>query len=266
MEETHGPPGSIDWLRAELAQRRQKNRLFSQRAFARYLKIPSGRLSEILSGKRALSPQMAEKIAQRLSLSPPDRARLLERTKAQSAETKRIRSWKLTGPASAEYFSLKEDSFEAMASWQHFALLSLMNTKDFQSDVNWVAARLGITAEETRGALDRLVRLQLIRLTAEGWVRTHRKLKTTEEIACRALKRFHQELLRRAGQAVDTVPIPRRNSTGITMAIDPAKMPLAKALIDRFEDSLSDLLEGGERQEVYQLTIDLFPLTQREIS
>jgi hypothetical protein len=47
----------------------------------------------------------------------------------------------------------------------------------------------------------------------------------------------------------------------MTMAIDPSKLPHARKRILEFMEALSDELELGDRTQVYQLGIQLFPLT-----
>ncbi len=64
---------AVDWLRNEYKARRRKNPSYSLRAFSRSLSIGSGRLSEILSGKRGLGHKLAGRIADRLDFSLEDK-------------------------------------------------------------------------------------------------------------------------------------------------------------------------------------------------
>ena len=50
-------------LKAELTRRRVHNPSYSQRAFARDLKVRSNRLNEIMLGKQGISPQLAVHVA-----------------------------------------------------------------------------------------------------------------------------------------------------------------------------------------------------------
>jgi hypothetical protein len=50
----------------------------------------------------------------------------------------------------------------------------------------------------------------------------------------------------------------------MTMAIDPRKLPLAKTLIREFRFRLAELLETGNRTEVYNLNVQLVPVTKKE--
>jgi hypothetical protein len=50
----------------------------------------------------------------------------------------------------------------------------------------------------------------------------------------------------------------------MTMSIDPAMLPEAKAQIEQFTQSLCKLLESGKRRQVYELGISLFPIQKNE--
>jgi transcriptional regulator with XRE-family HTH domain len=58
----------IELLQRELNARRAANRRYSLRAFARFLRIDHSALSQILRGKRALTPNMIRRLAARLGL------------------------------------------------------------------------------------------------------------------------------------------------------------------------------------------------------
>ena len=60
--------------------------------------------------------------------------------------------------------------------------------------------------------------------------------------------------------AVDDQPLEERNITGITMSIDPKKLPEAKSRVNNFMEELMEFLEDGDRSEVYQLSTQLFKL------
>ena len=58
VNDWHDESEPIDWLRAEYRRRKAANGSYSLRAFARQLKINSGRLSDYLSKKRPISRNM----------------------------------------------------------------------------------------------------------------------------------------------------------------------------------------------------------------
>lgn len=231
-----------EWLLGEFKRRKSTNAAYSLRSFSRAVKVSPGRLSEYLGGKRPLTQKMARKIALELGVLP----------KAAAA-----------APAAQAYQPLESEVFAAVADWQHFAILSLTETKGFRTDEKWIARRLGISPLEARDSIARLVRLGLAELRAGKLVPTKKDLSTTHDIASAALRRSHAQSLSQAIATLEEVPVELRDITSITMAIDTRKLGLAKDAIKDFRRRLSLLLEAGEADEVYNLNIQLVPVTKK---
>jgi uncharacterized protein (TIGR02147 family) len=76
---------------------------------------------------------------------------------------------------------------------------------------------------------------------------------------------MQKQILTQALVALEEVPIEKRDQTSMTMAIDSSLIPEAKLRITRFRRELSSFLENGKKKDqVYQLALSLFPLTQIE--
>jgi uncharacterized protein (TIGR02147 family) len=83
-----------------------------------------------------------------------------------------------------------------------------------------------------------------------------------KSITTPALKRRQRQILEKTIDSLENDTIDSRSMTGMTMAIDPAKIAEAKKLISEFNQKISRLLENGKQTEVYELQIALFPLTK----
>lgn len=240
-------------LAKEFCERRTKNPRYSLRAYAKSMGIPSGRLSEILSGKRKLTPELAHKISSRLDLHPKLRTHLFASVALE---------YQLPVPAMNLPNELSEDEFSLVADWYHFALVNLIETKNFQSDISWMASRLGISTIETRAALVRLKRLGCIEEKDGNFKLSKRGITTTHDIPSGALRRSHKQSLEQAIDALENISVEFRDITSMTMAIDLEQIQPAKALIKDFRRKLSKLLESGNQTEVYNLNIQLVPVTK----
>lgn len=254
------------WLKREYLTRRARNPYYSLRAFSRTLGLSSGRLSELLSGKRGVSVLTAERIAERLDYAPDRRSEWMDLVR--DAKERRQRSQRLSALArdtdkSDEYSAITNDQFYVMADWYHMAILSLLKTDDFKSDPRWIARRLNIAVRDAGVALQRLERLGLIRKEGARWVRCQERFTTTHDLPSAALRRAHKQGLELAGQALENIPVEERDVTSMVMAISPDRIGLAKQMIKNFRRALADLLEEGEKKEVYLMTIALFPVTTR---
>jgi uncharacterized protein (TIGR02147 family) len=257
---------AVAWLRKEYERRENKNPRYSLRAFAKFLGFAPGALSEILAHKRELSWDLAIRCSDRLKLSPSEQKKFLTLAKNQQEMKKQIRRVRQMDDDGFNFKSLDEDIFHFISDWPHFAILSLSHVQDFNPEPTWIAGRLGLKISEVVGAVDRLRRLGLIRSAPgkSGWEATEARLTTGKDIPSDAVRRYHYQCLSRAQIALDEVEVSARDVTSITMAIDPQRLPLAKEMIRRFRRQVAEILEdeGGNRTAVYQLNVQLLPMTK----
>src|SRR5690606_13180760 len=122
-----------------------------------------------------------------------------------------------------------------IGDWYHFAILSLMKTKDFSAEPSFIAKRLGISETEASQAIERLARLEMIERDSEGqWKRARPKFRTSDDIPNISLQKAQRQNLDLALQALIDVPVELRDFTAITMPADPDLLPKAKELIRKF--------------------------------
>lgn len=239
----------VKTLRAEYLRRAGLNPRYSLRAFAKNLGLPSGRLSELLSGKRNLTKEMAFHVLDRLELPLEERRRLLDQHQpTEATESVEIR--------------LREDEFSIIADWYHFAILSLLETRDFQNEPAWIARRLGLNTITVQNALERLHRLGLIKEMGGKIVSKQCGTSTTHDVPSGALRQSHRQSLEQAIRSLDEISVELRDITSVTMAIDIEKIPQAKKLIRTFRRRMCKFLESDQKTEVYNLNIQLVPVSR----
>lgn len=229
-------------------ERCRSNEQYSLRAFARSLGIPVSSLSEIMNGKRALSPKLALKLGKALNMSK-----------------EQIEAFTGQKTSEADYSMIALDSFYLISEGHHYAILQLMRSKTFRRDPKWIARRLKIEAQQVEQAIERLIRVGIIEVQADGTLKditgghtTHLKSNFTNE----QLRAFQIKALEKAIQSLKNDPIEVRDNTSMTMAISKAAIPFAKEEIKKFRRELTTKLEQfGEPDEVYQLAISLNPLS-----
>lgn len=237
------------------AKLKSKNIAFSMRSYARKLGLSPAALSEMMNGKRTITKKTAQKIVERLNLSPIERQKLnkIERSKKALENEQR------------KYLQLEMDQYHMISDWYYFAILSLAETESFKDDPRWIAERLNIRISESKMALERLVRLNLLNLNVDGkLVPTGQSFKTTSDIAHATLRKSHSDNLDLAKLSLERDSVEDRDISSMTMAIDPELLPEAKNLIREFRRKLTQFLESDRKQEVYKLNIQLFPLSLKE--
>jgi uncharacterized protein (TIGR02147 family) len=255
---THGQGALRQLLLQSLTQLRLRNPSYSLRSLARKIECSPAALSEILNNKRRVSAKLAGRIVDRLGIDPVEKKRVLDLFVARNGG--QAKSEELE----TQYSEIATDQFRAVSEWYHFAILSLAETKDFRDDPRWIADRLNVRLPEIVTALERLERLGMLHRDKRGTLEpSGKQFATTDEIAFAALRGYHSEILELARNSLERDGLERRDFTTMTMAVDPVRLVQAKKMIRQFRAKLCDYLERGERTEVYQLSVNLFPLSRQ---
>lgn len=239
-------------LQKEFISRCKRNSAYSLRAYAKYLEIDQSFLSKLLKGQRSVTKDLAEAIGPKIGFKPSQLKSLF------AAGTQ----------AMPGFLTLSDDEFELLSEWHHFAIIELAKTKDFEFDIAKIAKRLGIHSEEVRDAIARLQRLGFVHVQAEQkkikLLSPHTSWSNTRKTSI-ARKKFQRELIEKGLEAIDHVPFEFRDNSSLTVAINKERIPEFKEKIRQMRKELADFLQkDGEENldEVYQLTIGLFPLTK----
>lgn len=242
-------------LNEELARRKVANPAYSLRSLARQLKVSPAALSLLLNGRRSASKKLAQHLSRSLGLDPTQEAELLALYELKKPKAQ---------PRNQEELRLRADQFNLVADWHCFAILSLLETEGAKPKAPWIAQRLGLTSAAAESALERMVRLGLLKVSVKGaYQLTNKNFTTSDEIASSAIRKNHIQVLELAKVSLERDPLELRDLLSITMAIDPEKIPQAKVLVRDFRETLSNFLSAGKKTEVYALALQLIPLSRK---
>ena len=138
-----------------------------------------------------------------------------------------------------------------------------MNCNDFQDDILWIAKRLGISEVRALEVIKLLFEMKLIvRNSSDKLERAHSAIRSSDDTVNLSLRKSHEVTLELAKESLNRDGIHERDFTYVTMAIDPSNISVAKEMIRKFQDELSDVLESGNKTEVYRFSTQLFPFTK----
>lgn len=240
------------WLQRQFTERCKKNPKYSLRAFAKNLELDPSSLSQILSGKRPISKNTMQTICNKLSVTPKD-----------------LKTFGLIQKAIAEdedYFQVSLDTFAVISDWYHYAILELTFISGFKADPKWIAKKLSITVEEAKAAIERLKRLDLLLEENGSLIKSSKFLTNQSNVNTSAAhKMLQKQIIEKSLLAVDECPAEEKDITSMTMAIDENQLDKARELIRKFRRDLCALLEDGEQTRVYNLGIQLYPISRKEI-
>jgi len=242
-------------LRQELLDRCKRNPTYSLRAFAAQLGVDASTFSKILKGKRPLGQKMILQLGSKMGLSTAEIGGFLKRGVEGGEES----DAEFTG------MQLELDRFAVISDWHHFAILELMLVKKFEPAPKWIAKALDIKTVEVEAAIERLERVGLLKIHANGqWEDLSRGFSTSigPDMVSAAHRRLQEQFLKKAGDSLAHVPIEHRDHSTMTMAINLSRLPEARERIKKFRRSLARFLaEGDDLDEVFNLNVALFPIT-----
>jgi len=256
-------------LLRELSSRMRRNPRYSLRAFARDLQIPAPKLSQALRGIKGFSAQRAQAIAEKLNLSANEKELFIDlvdsehsRSRVGREQAKERVAQKTKDDGFAE---LDLERFQIISDWFHFAILELTDVKDFKSEPKWISQRLGISLEETKKAVERLLDFGLLTKNKKGLLeQTHADLATPSGIPSRPIREQHSQLLYKADKALDRFSVNERDFSAITLAISTQEIPKAKKLIKEFRRKFNKEMQiAPEKDRVYCIGIQFFPLDEK---
>jgi uncharacterized protein (TIGR02147 family) len=145
-------------------------------------------------------------------------------------------------------------------------LLDLTELEGSKPCPKWIAAQLGISREEARRAMSRLVRLGLLQIKGKHWAKTHATISIATRYGDDVLRSYHKQAIDRALKLLDDTAkeeLEARDITAALIPVNPKRLEEAKQRIKKFRRKiLLFLSHGGPRTELYQLNVQLFPLTK----
>lgn len=248
-----------EMLKQEFLDRKARRPAYSERAFARDLKISPGYINLLFSGRRSLSPAKGLSLAQRLGWSE-------EKTQAFvfSIQQNGLKHGSPASPrhASPKFSNLEHDTFRFIADLNHLAILTLVQSRAGVTSAEAQRA-FGLSAVETELILNRLDRLALIRLE-KGKYMAKKKSVELKAVPSEAVRAFHRQAIQKAESSIEQQAPAIRNLAALTLSFDPDEISEAKAFIKRFLKSFEKKFGHARKGEVYQLNTQLFKLTQEK--
>ena len=239
-------------LRGELGRRKAGQPGYSQGLFAQSLGIHPAALSEFLRAKRQFSKKKLRQILNRLNLNEEQAETFKIRVEQTQSQHKKVLKSQVIG---SELYFLNADPL-------YFALYSLIESDNFQSDPNWMAGRLNTSVQEIEKKLQVLINLKLVEKTETRYQAIATNLESLDGIPSDSIKERHFRNAEDAKKAIFEQPIDRRFFSSETLIFDPDDLPLVNKKINDFLDDIVFISQRGRnRTEVYEFCAHYFART-----
>jgi uncharacterized protein (TIGR02147 family) len=235
------------FIKKEYILRQKRNPKYSLRAFAKYLKVDVGSLSQFINGRRNYSLKKMNHMAHILGLKNEETVSLI-------------------GQKPKDFEVAEPETFHLLSKWYYIAILELLELENFDPNEEWIAKKLGLSIDVVKTALDNLFNANvLILMPNHKWKNNWNSLTTqkSEDVDHLELRELQKQLLKLAEHSIDHNPGTKKSHSTYVSAVDESLVPEIKKEIKNFRRKIADLIENKSRvkNSVYCLQINFFPET-----
>ena len=236
------------YLQKEIEKRSVAIPRYSLRQFAKFVGLSPAFLSQFLNGKRLLSKESMQKIGMALGLNPSEIKKFLDESDQDKSHQ-----------------NIENELFESVADWRTYALLNLINTPGFEWNYVYIAKRLRIMQVQAKTLMEKLITNGMVAEVNGRAARQQPAIRLENTKSAVASRQLQKQFLERALFSLENEAFETREVSSITFSMNAQHLQYAVEEIRRFRRELSDNLENLSKevpaQEVYNLTVQLVPLT-----
>jgi uncharacterized protein (TIGR02147 family) len=260
-----------EYLREFYEWRKERRAGFSYRAFSVGTGVQSPNyLKLIIDGQRNLTRPHARRVAKYCQLKAAEAQYFLALVEWNQAKRSaaREKAWKkvLEARQLSEHTRIPTSKLSVLTRWQAVAILEMLRLKDFRADAAWIRAQFHtpISESEITSALDALLTAQLIEKDGETLRLTNRNLVTDDDIPAPCIRAYHRNVIEAGIDTLENTDVAEREFISTTLAIRESDIPRLKENLREFRDKLlANLGDIEAAEQVYQVNIQLFPITKR---
>ena len=253
-------------LTHEFQNRQNRNRSYSLRCFARDLNLAPSQVSRLISGKSGISSNTALKISKSLSFDQERAQHFLNLASMEFSRstTAREASKEALIQSKPAFTPLHRTTFKTISEWYHLPIICLIELPEFQENTKWIAQRLKLDPRVVKPAIQRLLKLGMIKRDPRGRLRSAGDFFTNAEgLPSSALRTFHQQIIAKAHEAVEEQNTQERFLSTLVLPVDDDEMVEAQIFIQQFLNDFKKRFSrtSTSKKEVYALALQYFSLT-----
>ncbi len=258
-----------EFLRDFFKEQKRRHFYYSFRYIAQKTGIDPAHLARVFQSKRHLSQKSLDSIVSLLKLTDDEQVfftRLFAFNTARTEREAKRAFEEILAFGGVKSKTLHAGQFRFYTKWYYTAVRALIAMRLFtERDYAAIARSLSpsISLSEAKDAVRLLLELGLVETGSDGILRvldTH--ISTGPKWRSIAVKAFHSETIKLAGESIERHPREVRDISTVTVGIKRSRMDEIRQRIVEFRSSIMHLAEEDtDPDEVYQLNIQLFPLT-----
>ena len=251
-------------------EKKNTDKFFSYRYMSQHLGIDAGYLVKVLQGQKNITVNSAPVFATLLKLNKKETKYfelmiLFSKAKSNAEITSYFE--KMLPFTEMKHTRVESDKYEFYQKWYHSAIREIIGFSGFRGDYKALAEMVlpPIKPLVAKKSVELLIRLGLITKNETGtFTLTTRFLTTGEEWRSIAVRKFQNETIELAKQALDTIPKEDRDISTMTVSLSSASFEDIRERLRQFRRVIFEIAEKEARADgAYQLNLQLFPISKR---
>ena len=247
------------FLQQHFEEKVRRNPRYSLRSYSKYLGVSAAELSQVFRGKRNLSFSSAKKVIQSMGLNSDESKHFLWGLQVDKGKSQGFEFDPIENKPKQE---IPMAVFSNICEWYHFAIICLLDTKNFVWKSSYISKRLGISVSEAGLAMQDLQKVGLVSVEKDGAKAKKAVAQISSPLPSDAIRKYHQQMLMKALDSLSYTPIDKREFQSMGIALEDSDLKKVKKEIDEFTDRLISKYHKKSANHVYQIQVCTFPLTQ----
>ena len=259
------------YLRDMYAYLKRTVKGFSYRSFSLAAGFKSQSvLKQLIDGERNLAEDSIAGVAKALDLKKRETGYFHELVRFEqtgdSVEKREHLEALLRYKSNSRWRTLTEKSYSIYKDWYLAAIRERVATEGFREDVQWIAESMvpPIRPSQANKALRILQKNGFVRRDADGQLKpTESIIKTPPEVSSLVVRNFNRQMIARAQEALERVPVNKREISGMTVSCSHEMFSRIKKRVQSFKEEILHMIESEQKppHEVFQFNVQLFPLS-----
>ena len=249
--------------------KKRDNPFMSYRYLGGKLGLDPGFLLKVMQGKLHLSEKSIPQLCSFFNFTERESNYfqiLVRYNKAKTPSDIKLYFEKLVAIRDSRARPVQESQYAFYQKWYHSAVHALLSIYEFKGNFRELASLLSpsITAAEARDSIRLLSRLKMVKRDNNGVYRpTDAMVTSGEKWQTAAIRDFQKESIVLSAQSLDHYAKEERDISTVTITLLEKELPEIRERIRQLRHSILSLDDDVKPDRVYQLNIQLFPVSRK---
>lgn len=158
--------------------------------------------------------------------------------------------------------------YNYFAQWYTIPMRELLNSYNFDGDYRKLANQFSpsLKESEAKKAIKTLIELDMVIKDSNGFLKpTDTHLTTGDQWSSIAVRNFQKKMITLAEEAIERFPKEERDISTVTISTSKACLNLISERLSQARREIMELIAAEDEVDgVYQINLQVFPLTKRE--